>query len=777
MKHTILLLSVLLASGLVVFAEEPANDFNLGEISLGVSQDHASPFSSKFLEYRQVPNGLFSPVLRFQGQKNGLRYDFVGLNVRQLDEAYRGKLQNDTFKLEADFNRIPHNFGFDGKTLLQETSEGVWQMSNTLQQSFQNSIAAAPRATVTFPSLNTLVSPSLAAANSVDLTLDRQRGNLSFTLTPTKDVDIKVAYFRERRTGDRAASGTSFGFGNVVELPETLHYLTQDFGADLQYSGAWGVARAGFHYNWFRNKVTSFAFDNPFRGTDATDASAYTAPGAGSIAGPTLGLMALPPDNGASTGTAGVTFKLPKRTRLTADAALGQWTQDRTPFIPYTTNSAISPASNPASPFAVTDTSSLPAQRLDGKIDTRSFNLVLSSRPVDRLSFTARYRYWDLDNKTARVTFPGYVRFDSVWEAIPRITVPYGYKNQRLDATAGYDFGPVTLEGGYRYTKMDRTFRETEGTTENAVNVAANLRAQDWLVLRASYEHGKRNYNNLEIGLSEDASQVNAGLPVNILSVPGASTDPTLRAVYASFACGSAPCNLRFDQAARASDRINTTATLTPGGGKVSFVLGYLYTKDNYDQSRYGLTAASYDTFSADVDYTPNERWNVFAFYAYEKNKNAQRGRQSGATLSTNPLDDWTSDVRDKVNAFGAGATVTLVPEKWTFNLLGRYQKVDGNNAISAPQGGAPAASRVTLGGVQGISAFDDTELWTINGELRYQFAKQWAAALGGWYDRYVVNDSSSTDLPNYVPGSFFLAANDGSYKAKVGYVRLTYRW
>ena len=35
---------------------------------------------------------------------------------------------------------------------------------------------------------------------------------------------------------------------------------------------------------------------------------------------------------------------------------------------------------------------------------------------------------------------------------------------------------------------------------------------------------------------------------------------------------------------------------------------------------------------------------------------NAQRGRQSGSTVSGHPLDDWTSDVEDQVDTFGAGA-------------------------------------------------------------------------------------------------------------------------
>jgi hypothetical protein len=47
----------------------------------------------------------------------------------------------------------------------------------------------------------------------------------------------------------------------------------------------------------------------------------------------------------------------------------------------------------------------------------------------------------------------------------------------------------------------------------------------------------------------------------------------------------------------------------------------------------------------------------------------------------------------------------------------------------------------------------------------------------GTWYEDYQFSDVDSVGLQNIYPGAFFLALNDGSYTATVGYVRLTYRW
>ena len=767
--RTISVAAALLVCGVLARAQEAptAENWNTGEISLGLFQSDEDTLSSKWLEYRDIPDGITAPYVRFRGDKNGLRYDFVGSWIQQTDQQYRLRLGTDFFRIDGDYNQIPHRFGNNGKTLLQETQEGVWQLSDTLQQSFQDALTSIPRTQVTFGFLNGLVTPSLAAANPVDLALKRERGRLAFRLTPDKSYDVTVTYFSERRVGDRAASGTSFGFGNVVELPETLHYLTQDIGADAQYEGHWGVLRGGLHYNWFNNRIETFAWDNPFRATDSTDASAYLGPSSSSISGPARGLMALPPDNNALTGTVGATLKLPSRTRLAADLTFGRWEQNSSPFIAYTVNTAITPDSVPASPPGLNpaDVASLPARQLDGKINTRSVAATFSSHPADRISINARYRFYDMGNDTTRLSFPGYVRFDGVWEDIARISVPYGFKNHRLDATASYDFGPVTVEGGYRYTKMDRTFRETEDTAENLLVMAVNWRAGGWAILRGSFETGSRDFGGLELERSEDASFQEPGAPANVLAA-SSGVCPTGQI-----------CNLRFDQAKKDVDRLAINLQMTPGAGKTTIVLSYLGNKDDYKDTVYGLTEAKYDTFSAEVDYSPNDRTSLYGFYTYEKNRNDQRGRQSGSAVSTNPLDDWTSNVKDTGNSLGAGASVTLSPDKWFLEVSGRHQNLNGNNDLFAPPGGMPFNARIAVGGVQDIPLYDDTKLTTLSAEVRYHLAKSWTFAVGGAFEDYEIRDSNTAGLNNYVPGSFFLAAADGDYQAKWGYVRMSYTW
>jgi MtrB/PioB family decaheme-associated outer membrane protein len=736
------------------------SDWHAGTLVLGTQWKDVNTISSKFMEYRDVPNGLVVPRFRFQGQKGSFRYDVIGDNARQTDQRFRARLADEKWKLEGDYNRIPHDFGNAGHTLLEQTSEGVFQMSDTLQRQFQTTLESAnPRSLITYPFLLNLVTPSLAAANQVDIKLTRERGQASFTMKPTDPFEIRVSYSRERRVGSRAASGTSFGFGNVVELPEPLRYLTQDFAVDGQYEGEWGVLQAGLRYNSFENRVESLTFDNPFRASDTTDASAYQAPGSASINGPTTGRMSLPPDNEAMVGVASALFKLKGRTRLSADVSMGSWKQNSSPFLAFSTNTAMT-------------TPGLPAPRLDGKADVTAINAYLTSQPWNRISFTARARSYELDNRTPRLTIPGYARFDASWSDVRRISVPYGFKSERFDATAGYRLDDVSLEVGAKSVRTERTFRETEDTTENGFSVSASAHGSDWLILRASYERSKRDFQHLEIEESEDASFVVPGAPTNLLAVAPTTTQTNGQPLCAA----GTVCNLRFDQARKTADRLSGTASFSIGAS-TTLSASYLRTKDDYTESAFGLITAKLDSFSVDLDVTPGERATLYAFFSHEKIADFQVGRQSGATPSNNPLDNWTSDVDDKVASAGIGGDFTLVPDKWFLNVTGRYQKANGNNTLFAPAGGAVTTARAGIGGVQSLPAYDDSRIASFGAEARRQFAAEWSVSLGAWYEDYRFSDLASNGLTNYVPASFFLAANDGSYKAKVAYVRFSRRW
>jgi MtrB/PioB family decaheme-associated outer membrane protein len=743
-------------------AAATAPTFAIRELDFGLERADSDTNSSRFREYRALPNGPVLPYLHFKGNKNAW-YDVTAFNVLQPDARYFVDVRPWGLGIKASYVRIPHLFGNDARTLLTEQATGVWALSDTLQQSFQDTIATQFKtspAGINFAFLNRLVAPSLAAANVVDLKLQRDRGQLEVALTKNKPLDVRVSYFNENRYGTRAA-GTSFGFGNVVETPEPIQYRTTDYGLTAEYNRPWGLVRGNFHYNEFNNRVTAAIFDNPFRAIDSTDGSAYTGPAAGSIAGPKLGVVSLPPDNKATTGSLGFLVKFAGKSRFSTDVSLGQWTQNDA-FLPLTSNTSIAVPSQ-----------GLPSS-LDGKIKTLSLSSALSSHPVDHLYLNARFRRYDLTNDTPRIQLPaGYVRFDAVFEAIPRITVPYGVTTDALALSASYDFGKLTVEGGYKLDTVDRTFRETEKTTQNVGYARVDVRSADWLVLHGTFEKGSRGFSGLELEQSEDASQLKPGAPANLLAVdPG-----TLQTDKTPLCPAGTVCNLRYDQAEKDIARYGAFAELSPWSGKTTLTLSYIKGKDDYKNSLYGLTNADNEALSAEVDFTANDRVNLYGFYTRENVSTNQVARQSGATVSTNRLEEWSSEITDKVDSFGAGATLGIVKEKADLKLFANYQKVDGNNDISAPAGGTLATARRAIGGIADIPFFDDTKLYTLSAEVSYKATPRWTVGLGGWYQYYKLLDSNTTGLANYVPASFFLAASDSDFKGHLVYVRASYVW
>ena len=719
------------------------------EIEFGLESVDSDTDSSRFHEYRALPAGFFVSRFRFAGDGK-LRYDVSGKNVLQSDARYHVLVEPWSIRIEADFQKIPHAFGNNAHTLLTDTGPGVLSISDTLQQSFQNATGAlfanpTTRAQISFPFLSKLVSPSLAATPSIDLKLLRERGRIAFELTPEKPVKVRLEYVQEHRRGTRAA-GTSFGFGDAVESPEPIDYTTRDLFASAEWSRGSGLIHAGLRLNQFKNAIATESFDNPFRATDSTDAAAYTAPGAGSVGGPAFGRVSLPPDNKAVTGSLGGLVKFKKSTRLSADVSYGQWTQND-PFMAATSNSAIA-----APPLA--------ASSLDGRIDVLSLTSSFTSRPAPKLFLTARFKHYDFDDKTARIAMPGYVRFDAVFEAIPRISVPYGHTDDNALVSAAYDIGPATLEAGYRYDKRARTFRETESTTQQLGYAKLDVRAKSWAVLRASYENGHRGYGGLEIERSEDASLGSPAAPANILAAPAASVCPA-----------GGVCNLRFDQSEKDVKRYGAHLELQPGGdATVSFSYGR--GTDDYTKSLFGLLNATNESFSVDADWTPAGRFNLYAYYGHDKGHTFQRGRQSGATLSLSTLDDWTATIDDKAETWGGGGELDIVKDRLKLKVNGSYQKVNGNNDLFADPAGIVRAKT----GATDIPFFDDTKLSSVAAELAYKIPG-WLLALGGWYESYSIADANTSGLANYVPGSFFLAPDDGAYKGHVVYARATYSW
>jgi MtrB/PioB family decaheme-associated outer membrane protein len=698
--------------------------------------------SSKFEEYRAVTQGLAGPELRIFQNTGASRFLLTGESLVEEDRRLTLSADTPVAEIDAFYDAIPHRLGNNARSILAPVSGTAWGLSDLAQRSLQTQLEAqyaANRTAINYTFLRRLVEPLVNTPHVFDLGYTRERVGLALNIFPTGPVDTRVTYFQENREGNRNA-GTSFGFGNVVETAEPIDYVQRDVGVRLEHPITNGLIRGGLSINQFVNQHSSYTFDNPFRASDSTDANAYQSPGSSSINGASFARMALPPDSTQATANLGMIYRLPGKSRLTADVGYGRIDSHAT-LIPYTTNTAIT------APFNASDASTLPQRDFDGEIQTAAVNVQFSSRPIRNVRFNARYRFYDVDNQTERVHLPGYVRFDAVWEDIPRRTVPYGWSTQLAEVTAAYDLGRfVSVEGGFRQNRVERTFRETEETTENMFHIAADFRPLTWLVARTSFDFGTRDFDEYDQVRAESAS-FEEEEQVNL---------PGLR---------------RYDQAKRDSHRVVAMVQANPFDGPVSVGLNFVRYFDDYEEdARFGLLNWRTQSINVEADYAPSDRWSVFAFAGTDVWGGFQRSRQSGATFSTNPADEWTAYNTDKAKTLGAGASFTIIPERFDIRVSSQYQSVDGRAQLESPAGGSPDLAF-------DVDRVDDTKFLQTIAELTYRITHSWELGFGGWFEDYDINDDLSSGTLPYMPAAFFLIPEDADYTGDAAFVRATFHW
>ena len=781
MKRT-LTITAFLAMGLLVASSfAAAQDVTLpkpyftGQATIGLL-GASNVDSSKFYEYREVPEGISIPSFNIAGYQKGIDFAFYGQNVRQTDQRFFGSSECAWFGVSFDYNQIPHNMGNDGRVIFAETDPGVWGMSATLRQSLGAAVDATPSSGRTYDFYNNLLAPTFAAAASVDIASLRQTGNVAFDLGKKLPFDLTFTYVRDVKTGNRGeSSGGIYGVvSTVIDVPDELNEVTQDFGIHWGYKfkmdKVGGSVYARYNRSLYNDRVDALVVDNPFRATDL----AYG--GNPAVGGPARGRFGTPPDNQAGREAFGFMLKFARMTRVGGDFAFNQWTQDAQ-YLPFTINSAILTGTGaPAS-----STASLPAQSLNGKINTTTVNFLFASRPIEGLGVRMRYRSYGLTNKTTPVVWPGTAGGspERSWNSTTATEdAPYGWvtanlydtTTKRFDAQVSYDIKDLTIEGSFRLASLTRTNREATSGDQNGWALSAVYHTSDWLSLRATYDWDHRTAEGETIyGFQADEAErktQRGGLQVELTPMPQVGF------VFSYFR--------RSDDYPNRPNRVAVANGVPVAGTEIA-------------DSPSGLLEASYNTYTIEFDYTPNERTEIIAYYTYEKNASTNQWTTTqSATTGVTPYglnNKLNYAGRDRGDTFGLNATYKIVPDKWTVSLFVVSQSIDALMDITANETGPAGCcsfynpGRTTLvpagaGGAGDITDYDDTELTTVSLRLDYAIAKAWTASAGYAYENYSHADAF-TDGTSYFPQSplMFMKANNGDYSANVVYAKLTYRF
>ncbi len=762
LKVTTLLTTLVLAAAPFTMAQDESAKKSGGQISVGVL-GLDEPASSKFTEYREVPKGVSVPFFNLYSIGDKVDFNLFGYNVRQSDQRYTGWLKASAFDMYFDYNQTPHAMGNDARTIQSELAQGVWGMSDALQQTLGTTVNATPTAGRTVTFYDALLASSFASANKVDVTSTRKRGTATFDFAKKLPFDLSLTYVRELKSGYRGEEGGGVysAVSSVVEVPGPLNEITQDIKVRAAKNFAKGNIHASFARNLYNNRAETLTVDNPFQWFDAP----YVTSPAPAVGGGSRARWINAPDNEASTGNLGFLLKFAKQTRIGGELSMGRWTQNAS-FYPYTINSALRTTSG-----AQADSlSTLQRPSFDGKIDTTTMNLTFSSRPVEDLALRASFRSYDLSNKTNRFVITGDAGAtpDRDWSVVsPSADAPYGHatanhydnKTTKFTASAAYDFGDLTLEAQGRVGRLERTNREALKGDDNGYAITALYHANDRISLRGTYDDAKRTAEGHTLyGFQSDEAErttKRTGIDVEF-SLP--------KGVDLSFAYF-----LRDVKYPNRPNRVPVTSGAPTAGGTA------------FPNTPSGLLEAKYDSYTAEIAYAPNDKVELGGYYTYEKDRTTN---QWSTTTGLNLNNSLNYKGTDETDTFGVNAMFQLKPEVWTLSFNAMRQKVDGLMDITAREAGSfytPGRTGVIpagTGGAADINDWDDTALTTVTAQLDYNVTEAWKVSAGYWYEKYEFKDAYQVGS-NLMPQSIILVlkSNDGNYKANVVYGKLSYRF
>lgn len=738
------LILVPVAAALLCVAPATADDsagrgfhFEIDPLTISWENVDVDTNSAKFNEYRDLDDGILLEKLRiFGSDADGNRnLSFTATRGGREDARYTFDYRSEgSWDAEVVFNRIPHRFGNDGRTIFERTAGGRWEIADSTQQALQTAIEnqyALNRSGVNYNFLNGLIRPYIDAGRLIDIGLQRDRTHAAVDLGKGGDLAWRLAFDHEKRTGTRPY-GASFGFSNVTELPEPIDYRTSTGMLRGEWKGKHGGLQFGGRMSSFENNNDVMVWDNPFRITSATDGSAYTAPGAGSIGGSAFGRATLAPDNDALTLFVNGRGKFGAWT-MSGSLSWIRMEQDGT-LQPYTLNDAISGVDEHGATFDATNRSFLPQSSADRSVDVLSFSGNAAVALGDAWKLNLRARRYDYNNNSDRVVFPGYVRFHAVWEEVGRITVPYEYDRTDLSADLGWNVARGTRIGfvaGLR--DMNRSFREIEGSQEVYARVEGSTHPGD-LWVHGHVEYGDRSTDTYHVEAQHDSF-----------------TEPE--------AVNNQPLLRKFDEAERdyADYWVQADWSISD---TVDFALGVSGRTEDYGKSRFGLESDDINRINAEVNWRLGENGNFYLFANRIDRKVVQNSRQSGSSPSTNPLDDWSASFDEANDVVGVGLTFEPA-ERWKVDLSGRWSKSDGKADIYSPPGGTPDLA-------VGFGDYEDIELFASVLNVDFAINDRFGVGLGWRYEDYTTESFLNRGLDYYLPGSLLLNADNGDFQGDV---------
>lgn len=762
--------ALLLASATYAGAQDkPQQDTapSNGSLEVGGRFTSTTGDEARYERYRDLRDGA-SVNLLYSKKTPNWTFDLKATNIGYRDGNYVASFNSRRVKASLLFDQTPLNYGYYTRTPFNCTA-GDCALDATLRARVEARTATGVPANV-----GQLAGGSIykTIANEFDLQSRRDTIAGEARISATDNLDFTVGFNTYKRSGNMPW-GAGFAFNNANEMPLVIDNRETDVSLGVEWASHQGMFRVAYEHSKFDQAIPTFRFDNPQRATDfcrfglagQAPGTCYDPSGYSNGNGPASGLLAMPPSNTVNTFSSQGMVKLPGRTTANASISMGANRQDEA-LIEWTTNPQIA---NPAVYATFPELAALPRDTAAMRVNYTTATANVSSRAIKNLTLTGRYRFNSRSDFTRPFEAVEYVRFDAVPEETGGTAEPFSINRNTVDVNAAFTAIPrSTLRVGYGFDMWEHGVRTTQGWKDNTARVSFDMVGNQYLTLRALYEHTKRD----TINLSAEA-------------LAHAAMQPAARF---------------FDEAARTRDRGTFIVELTPVstvGLNFSLATG----KDDYEagdaSQEFGLLNNKNTSITAGINYAPNDKVNLGADYGRETFDALQQSRNANPAPDpswTDPNRNWTMANDEKVNTFSLYLNLVKPLAKTDIRVGYDYSDSDQGflhggpriAALSVPTATAPSGTFVALPNV--------TNKWhhaTV--DLRYSVSKKVGLGLTYWYEKVEVEDFATLNTagPATLPrpelgaqttdaridwlGSINTGYGNRPYKGQTAFVRVFY--
>lgn len=601
-------------------------------------------------------NGILDLSVRKRDEDTGtwmsLTGSRLGLDSRELKGTY--EVQGN-WGIGLDYSETPSR---DPKTYMTGV-QGIG--SNRLQYGTVMGVALAAG------TANAYQAALYPATNEVHLGTKRENTTLTGMKYLMPDLAFNFSFKNEDKKGTQIGSRGV----NPEFFVTPIDWNTKQADASLSYVGKALQLTGGLSASWFSN---SNKFVNTVGGSQNTVAGAnYTG---GQI------VISTPLNNSAFQYFLDGGYTFSKDVRGTFKASRTRAKQ----------NDDLSAYTNAVNATGATGTSGIWAgapTRLNGLVDTTTYNLALTARPMDKLSLVVKYDYNDRKDKTPETTV-------GVSGATTVTDNPHGFKKEvlKLEGTYRLPEGYSLTAGGDREKRTHQLSYANDGSFEETVKLRATTDETTWrLQMRKAMSetiNGSVAYlSSKRTGSSWNNAVTEVTAIANQLGVP-----------YTDVSATTVNWTNPFAFADRKRDKWRFTADWAPAEG-ASLQFNYEQSKDKYTESKAGLQSGKGQLFSVDGSLALSKDWSLTGFASQDSSSAHHLG------ITYDPRTTNTSLLRDSTGAIiatspallgwlcssanvGAGQCTTDLT--WDMNMK------DTNNTIGIGLKGK-IASKWTVGG------------------------------------------------------------------------------